>query len=154
MLSFKKGVPPPVIAALAVALAWLIARKWAPQFGYFFVGRVSLTAVCVAIGGVIGVWSLILFRLSGTTTMPHTPERSCVLVQGGPYRISRNPMYLAIVCGLLGVCVYLGNPLSLVSVAAFIAYITRFQIALEERVLQEKFGEAFTRYRATVRRWI
>ena len=63
-------------------------------------------------------------------------------------------MYLGMACVLLGYCVYLANPLSVLAVAAFCAYITRFQIIPEERLLLGKFGEAYARYKLAVRRWI
>ncbi len=63
-------------------------------------------------------------------------------------------MYLGLALVLLGVCAYLANPLTILAVAAFIAYLTRFQIMPEERVLLENFGESYVQYTASVRRWL
>jgi len=68
--------------------------------------------------------------------------------------LTRNPMYLGLALILFSFCIYLGNPLSILAVIAFIAYITRFQIIPEERALTEKFGQSYTQYRNSVRRWL
>lgn len=73
---------------------------------------------------------------------------------GGVYRATRNPMYVGLALLLLAWTVYLGAPLALLGVAAFVAYITRFQIVPEERVLAQKFGPEFGAYRSRVRRWL
>lgn len=63
-------------------------------------------------------------------------------------------MYLGLALALLGFCVYLSNPLTVVAVVCFIAYLTRFQIVPEERVLLKKFGETYAQYMQSVRRWV
>ena len=76
------------------------------------------------------------------------------MVQGGPYRFTRNPMYLGMACVLLGACAWLANPLALLAVFVFVGYITRFQIMPEERALLGKFGGAYADYLRRVRRWL
>ena len=76
------------------------------------------------------------------------------LVTSGVYRYTRNPMYLGMACLLLAWAVYLQNPLALLGVPLFMAYITQFQIKPEERMLVKLFGDAFIRYRQQVRRWL
>lgn len=63
-------------------------------------------------------------------------------------------MYLGFVLILVAWALYLANFASLVLVGAFIAYMTRFQIIPEERILESKFGPAFMKYRVEVRRWL
>jgi protein-S-isoprenylcysteine O-methyltransferase Ste14 len=75
-------------------------------------------------------------------------------VTHGLYRISRNPMYVGSVLLLLGWAVYLSALLPFAGIAVFVAYITRFQIRPEERVLAALFGEAYANYAARVRRWL
>ncbi|MCZ2102981.1 MAG: isoprenylcysteine carboxylmethyltransferase family protein [Burkholderiales bacterium] len=146
-------VPPPMVALVAAAVSWALAR-WTSAWT---VGGTWLPVAswCLAGAGVgIGLWSLWYFRRAGTTFDPHVPQRTRVFVEAGPYRYSRNPMYLGLACLLLAWCARLAHPLALVGVALFVAYISRFQIAPEERVLREKFGEAYLRYCARVRRWL
>ncbi|MEO8159904.1 MAG: isoprenylcysteine carboxylmethyltransferase family protein [Arenimonas sp.] len=97
---------------------------------------------------------LLVFRNARTTLNPLAPGDSTSIVQSGPYRFSRNPMYLGMALILLGFCAYLASPLSLLAVVVFVAYITRFQIIPEERLLLAKFAEAYAQYARTVRRWI
>lgn len=63
-------------------------------------------------------------------------------------------MYLGVLLVLVAWGVYLGNLLSLLCTLVFIAYITRFQIIPEERLLRAKFGQAFDEYTRQVRRWL
>lgn len=72
----------------------------------------------------------------------------------GPYRFTRNPMYLGMVLILLAWCLWLGNAAALLALAAFVGYITRFQIVPEERALAGRFGAAYEDYRRRVRRWV
>jgi len=76
------------------------------------------------------------------------------LVTDGPYRYTRNPLYLALACILLGVAVWLGSLAALLVVPAFAWAITVVFIRHEEQVLADTFGEAFAAYCRRVRRWI
>ena len=103
---------------------------------------------------VLDLSGLIAFRQARTTINPLAPDKSTAIVRSGPYRFTRNPMYLGMVMILLGICAYLANALSAFAVVVFVAYITRFQIMPEERLLSEKFGEPFMHYKQSVRRWL
>jgi Phospholipid methyltransferase len=76
------------------------------------------------------------------------------IVEGGPFRISRNPMYLQMVLICIGVAVMLMNVwiLLLVPVCAWVLY--KFAILPEETYLQSKFGEVYLAYKRRVRRWL
>jgi protein-S-isoprenylcysteine O-methyltransferase Ste14 len=75
-------------------------------------------------------------------------------VATGVYSFTRNPMYLGMASILLAWAVLLASPWALLGPALFVAYITRFQIVPEERVLAKLFGESFAAYTRRVRRWI
>ena len=83
-----------------------------------------------------------------------TPESSSALVSGGVYRFTRNPMYLAMLCVLIGWALVVSNVAALVMLPLFVAYLNRFQIRPEERALHARFGAEFERYRDSVRRWL
>ena len=72
----------------------------------------------------------------------------------GIFGVTRNPMYLGMAVLLLGWATWLVSLWSLAGIAIFTAYITRFQIKPEERVLAGLFPADFAAYRARVRRWI
>ena len=108
-------------------------------------------ALCAAGLGTM-VWAWWLFRRAGTPIRPtDAPAR---LVAGGPYRVSRNPMYLGIVAILLGVAVVLGSWPMLVAPAGFVATMSLTFIPFEERRLHATFGEAYASYVRRVRRWL
>jgi protein-S-isoprenylcysteine O-methyltransferase Ste14 len=82
------------------------------------------------------------------------PETSTSLVASGLYRWTRNPMYLGFLTVLLGLGVFLSNPLALAPIPLFVLYMTRFQIRPEEKALEARFGADFAAYKSRVRRWI
>ncbi len=93
-----------------------------------------------------------MFKRRDTTIKPG--HKSSTLVTGGPFRFSRNPIYLSMVIFLAGFAIYLGSLTPWVLVPAFGLMIQAVFIRMEEGMLQEEFGEAYTEYRRRVRRWI
>lgn len=92
------------------------------------------------------------FKRAGTPIRPF--EDSTALVTDGPFAFSRNPIYLGAVVGLFGIFVVLGSLSPLAVIPPFVYIIrTRF-IAVEERMLEAAFGEAYRDYMKRVRRWI
>jgi len=92
------------------------------------------------------------FKRAGTTIKPF--EDSSALVTDGPFAFSRNPIYLGAAVGLLGIFVVLGSLSPLAVIPAFVYIIrTRF-IAVEERMLEDAFGDDYRDYMKRVRRWI
>ena len=91
---------------------------------------------------------------AATTVDPRDPGKATRLVAGGVYRLSRNPMYLGLLCTMTAWAVYLGSPWSLLILPIYVWYITRFQILPEEAALHRLFGASYVAYCARVRRWI
>ncbi|MGZ8424697.1 MAG: methyltransferase family protein [Candidatus Binatia bacterium] len=145
---------PPVAVALATAgLMWLVA--WAvPALGLLFPAH-SLVAVSLTLAGaVIIALGVISFRRARTTVNPMKPQSSSFLVVSGIYTLTRNPMYLGLLLVLLGWAIFLSNVPAFIFLPTFVLYINRFQIEPEERALAELFGQAFTVYKASVRKWL
>lgn len=136
-----------------MALAWVVARSM-PGLAYVLPARLPMAVLLALAGLALDVSGLIAFHRAKTTLNPRSPERSTSIVRSGPYRFTRNPMYLGLALMLLGLCAYLANPATVVAVAVFIVYITRFQIIPEERLLHAKFGESYAQYKRSVRRWL
>lgn len=155
MFNLEHKIPPPVVDLACAGLAWGLAQM-APAFALPLPGRLALAVALVlaAAGLAFDLWGLWAFRRHRTTPNPMAPERARTVVQTGPYRYTRNPMYLGVAIQLLAWCFYLGNPLTLLALAAFVAYITRFQILPEERALALRFGAPYLQYLRSVRRWI
>ena len=125
-----------------------------PAFAFPRPVLLAIAALFVLAALVLEVSGLLAFRRAKTTVNPLSPEKSTTIVRSGPYRFTRNPMYLGIALLLSAFCLYLANPVSLAAVVVFVAYITRFQILPEERLLLAKFGEAYAQYARSVRRWL
>jgi protein-S-isoprenylcysteine O-methyltransferase Ste14 len=146
-------IPPPVLA-LAVAIGmWLIAHAW-PAFGFSFTGQNIAAAVLAGTGIAFALAGAVTFHHANTTHHPMRPHNTTTLVTIGPYRVSRNPMYVGVLTVLGAWALFLGNMLGFLLLPLLVGYLNRFQIGPEERVLEGKFGEAFIAYRRTVRRWI
>ena len=155
MFNLEHKIPPPVVGLAGAGLAWVLASA-TPALALQLPGRLALAVALVlaAAGLALELWGLRTFRQHRTTPNPLAPGRARTVVQSGPYRFTRNPMYLGVAMQLLAWCIYLGNPLSLLALAAFVAYITRFQILPEERALAQRFGEPYLQYLRHVRRWL
>ena len=146
-------IPPPLVALLCASGMWVIAHY---TFPYFLspAMRWILVAIYTLLGLIFSIGGVLSFRRSKTTIHPMHPENTSALVPYGIYRITRNPMYCGMAAMLLAWAVYLQSPLSALGIAAFVLYITQFQIIPEERMLEKLFGDEFRRYQAQVRRWL
>lgn len=114
---------------------------------YRFLGLIPLA------GGVaLVLWGAGIFERVGTAIKPF--EESSVLVSRGPFRVSRNPMYLGMVIGLTGVAVVAGSLTPFLVVPAFAILIERRFIRAEEAHLERTFGASYMAYKARVRRWL
>ncbi len=106
----------------------------------------------IGFGLVMAFWSRSLFLKNATTLQPS--EEPTSLVTSGPFRISRNPIYLGMASILLGVAVLSGTLVTLAFPIIFIALIEFFIIPGEERKMEKIFGEPYREYKKSVRRWI
>lgn len=153
MNRLENRIPPPLVAVLFVVAMWACAR-WLPVLDLSFPGQGLATGLFVAAGlGVIG-FAIVQFARARTTIDPLHPAAASALVSDGVFRLTRNPMYLGMALVLAGLALRLGDGGSALLVAGFVATITRFQIAPEERALRAHFGEEFEAYTRKVRRWI
>jgi len=117
--------------------------------GLGWVGKIA-----IMIGLLVAVAGIIPFRRAGTSVDPFNPEKSTTLVRTGIYAFTRNPMYLGMGLAVVGLAVLLGSLPGLIVTLLYFPWMTRFQIAPEERVLASLFGQEFEQYRREVRRWI
>lgn len=153
MRALELRVPPPAVALVAALLMWAAARA-TPGFHVDMPARATVAIVLAVVGAVVAVAGMLAFRRARTTVNPLNPDATSALVVTGVYRISRNPMYLGLAIVLLAIAVNLSHALAFLGVAAFVAYITRFQIIPEERALRALFPGDFKEYAGQVRRWL
>jgi len=112
---------------------------------------VGLANVLCAVLG-LGWWSVTLMRRSGQSENPWKPTTS--IVERGPFRISRNPMYLQMVLVCIGFAIGLWNAWILLLTPLCGWALQRLVIAHEEAYLERKFGAAYLDYKRRVRRWL
>ena len=146
-------VPPAVQFAFFAFSMWLIDR-WLPANHIEFSYQKHLSWLLFIIGVAIGVMAVYRFKRAQTTVDPTRPDKASSLVIVGLYRYTRNPMYLAMLVVLLSFVIRLGNLYTLSMAAAFILFITAFQIKPEEKALTARFGDSYLMYKKKVRRWI
>lgn len=147
----QPGVSPPAIFVLAVAamlvLHWFVPGDDLPLGGWRLLGLVPLAA------GVGLNWAVHdLFRRHRTTVKP-LGEPSA-LVTRGPFRYTRNPMYLGGVLILLGVGILFGSGVPFLVIPVFWWIIHARFIRREETFMARRFGQEYEEYRKRVRRWL
>lgn len=144
--------PPPIMALILVLAGlglnfYLSGDFGALKKGLFFSGL----GLVIASAGVF-VWSAATFRRFKTSILPHAP--SDTLMEAGPFVYSRNPIYLAFLLVVAGICLLSNAPYGLVAVPLLWAWLRFYVIAKEESYLTRRFGAPYTDYTARVRRWI
>lgn len=153
MVQLDHRIPPPLVALAGCGLAWALARL-APALALSLPHRLGIALGIAAAGFALEVWALLHFHRARTTISPLAPQKSSAIVRDGPYRFTRNPMYLGMAIQIAAFCLWLAHPLAPLGLVAFVAYITRFQILPEERAILARFGEPYAHYLRQVRRWL
>ena len=106
----------------------------------------------LGLGFVLRLWATCHFYVHKMHVISLTPQAT--LITSGPYRFSRNPLYLGgNVFIFFGAALLLGSPTTFVATAIHIPLMDLF-IRREERQLERVFGEEWQRYRKRVRRWL
>lgn len=100
----------------------------------------------------LGLWAVVVMRRSGQEENPWKPSPE--LLERGPFRVTRNPMYLQMVLVCVAFTAILLNVWVLVLTPLCAWVLHRFAILPEEAYLEGKFGDAYRAYKARVRRWI
>ena len=145
---------PPLLVWVVFAGAMLGVARLLPTLSFSVPGA-SVYALALAVFGVaVALAGVVAFRRARTTVNPLTPSATAIVVSGGIYRFTRNPMYLGFLVALAGWAAQLSNAAAALVVPAFVVYLTQFQIKPEERALAAKFGPQFTQYMSRVRRWL
>ena len=144
-------LPPPLWALIYLVVCAVVSRA----LGWPMVPGLPLPALGIAlvvVGFIPPLWAVSLFRREGTELNP-TSAANRKLVTGGPFRFTRNPMYLGLVVITLGVAVWIGAwPMFLAPVAVF-ATVNWIHIPYEEAKMRRQFAVAFDDYARKVRRW-
>lgn len=154
MKTLELKVPPLVTLLVAAMLAMAAAKYTSTPFDFDLPSKRTLLGVVVMFGAALTAYAVAIFRREETTVNPVAPDKAETLVTSGVYRYTRNPMYVGMLLVLSGWVIYLGSAIGALSIVFFVIYMTRFQIQPEERILSDKFGQAYFDYCGEVRRWL
>ncbi|MBI2657189.1 isoprenylcysteine carboxylmethyltransferase family protein [Candidatus Woesearchaeota archaeon] len=105
-----------------------------------------------AAGPIILFLSFGMFKKKDTPILPG--QKPSALVMEGPYKFTRNPMYLGVTLALLGAAIYLGDLLAFLSPIVFFMFVSIRFIPREEKLMEKLFGKKYLDYKKKVRRWI
>ena len=145
--------PPPLlyVAGMALGIGLHRWRPW-PITTSASTLRVTVALVCVLVYAAIFVGAFAAFRRAHTTLIPNQPATA--FVTDGPYRFTRNPMYLSLVALYLGVTLFVNSWWPLVLLPLVVLAVDRMVIAREERYLGAAYPSEYSAYSARVRRWL
>jgi protein-S-isoprenylcysteine O-methyltransferase Ste14 len=143
-------IPTPIWLAGLIVAALLVDIPF--QFPAVAQHRPTGTVLIVA-GVALSIWAALTFRRHRAQIMPSSETHSTI-VASGPFRFSRNPMYVGACLVAIGAALFAGTWLMwLVPVVLFV--LQNFVIVpFEERSMERTFGEAYRDYKTRVRRWI
>ena len=148
-------IVPPAVPLLMILLGVGLSRAWPIDLGFelsaparYWIGGSIVVGVFLG----LGVWSVRVVRGSGQSENPWKPTLE--IVDRGPFRITRNPMYLQMVLACVGFAILLWNVWILVLTLAGAWLLQRLAIIPEETYLERKFGDSYLAYKRRVRRWI
>jgi protein-S-isoprenylcysteine O-methyltransferase Ste14 len=143
--------PPPFIY-VGGFLAGLLLKRLLPLPALPRSVSLGLAIVLLIPGFGLLYWSLALFFRRKTSPLPFRPTTTLVIT--GPYRWTRNPMYLGMLLAYLGLAFWFGVLWAVVLAPAVAALVGRLVIRKEEQYLEARFGEAYRQYKADVGRWL
>jgi protein-S-isoprenylcysteine O-methyltransferase Ste14 len=146
-------VIPVVQVIIALLLMTVFSKLW-PELILNWLAHKQIAILLFSLAIVVGISAIISFKRHKTTVNPTKPEASTSVVSSGVYSLSRNPMYLAMLISLISLGYYLQQITALPIILIFIAYMTRFQIIPEEKMLTKIFSQQYLDYQSRVRRWL
>jgi protein-S-isoprenylcysteine O-methyltransferase Ste14 len=145
-------IRPPLAWALAViaglALDWLAPLPFVPAdlpAGW-------LGALVFAFALALAAWAIVTMTRAGSNVPTNRPTTT--IVESGPYRFTRNPIYLGMFLGLIGLAIAFDNLWLLLMLVPFALVIRYGVVAREEAYLERTFGDVYRGYRSRVRRWL
>ena len=146
--------PPPFVFVAGFLAAWVLERS----IGFEIDGegpktpQVVIGLIAIVAGLSLTFWGMGTFTRVGTPVIPDRPATELVI--SGPYRFTRNPMYLGLTALYLGLAILLNLAWPLVLLPIVLLVLTKTVIVHEEQHLRAAFGSAYGDYCRRVRRWI
>jgi protein-S-isoprenylcysteine O-methyltransferase Ste14 len=145
-------VRPPLAWGLAVvaglALNWLVPLPFLPAY----VPAAWLGVMVIVVALALFAWAIVTIIRADSNVPTNRPTTT--IVESGPYRFTRNPIYLGMFLGLVGLAIAFDTLWLLLMLVPFALVIRYAVVAREEAYLDRKFGDVYRGYRSRVRRWL
>ncbi len=153
--SAQVRIPPPILIVACLIAGWGLdwGRSWLILPANRWVApRVALSGALILLGLGLNVYCAWQFKKAQTCIKPWRATSS--IITNGPYRYSRNPIYLGFAIAAAGIALAFNTWWMLLSALAFVLIANKFVIEREEKYLEGKFGESYSNYRQKTRRWL
>ena len=150
----RVAIKPPLLFLGALLCGALLSYLMPIGPGLGAANTLALTvgATFVLIGLALAALAVRRFRLAGTSVIPSEP--STALVIAGPYRFTRNPIYIGFTLAYFGFAIVLTSMWVLLLLVPVLVILQRGVVLAEEAYLERKFGDAYRKYKARVPRWL
>ncbi len=134
-------------AVISALVHFLLIQLPITRYGICLVCGIAL----IILAPTLALWALVTMKAAGTNVAPAKP--ALTIVRGGPFRFTRNPMYLALCLLQVALGFFLNDWLTLLFVVPLAVILHYGVILREERYLTAKFGEPYLQLKRQVRRW-
>ena len=145
-------IRPPIAWGLAIVAGLGAGWPYPLPFVPPSIPHVLVGSVVFALGFALAIWAIVTIRRAGTQIETYKPTTT--IVANGPYRFTRNPVYLGMFLGQAGLAIGFNNLWMLAMLAPFYLVIRYGVVAREEAYLDRKFGPVYLSYKSRVRRWL
>ena len=142
---------PAAIQLSALLVGLVLHALWPAEIP--LASKLAWIAVPMLMGSAVAIFALSFREFAKSKTSIRPDRGVCALIRTGPFRYSRNPLYVAISLLIVGIGVWVNSLWVLVVPIPLLLVMSRAVIAREERYLEHKFGQEYLDYRASVRRW-
>jgi protein-S-isoprenylcysteine O-methyltransferase Ste14 len=153
IVKLEQKIPPLAFVAIC-ALCMFLTNQLYTDLNLSYSFNLITLLILSLIGIAFVLAGIVTFKIHKTTVNPVNTKNVSTLVNSGIYKHTRNPMYVGMLCVLIGYVVYLANPLNIVFAVFFVLYLNKYQIIPEEVFLEKLFGKDFIAYKRVVRRWL
>jgi protein-S-isoprenylcysteine O-methyltransferase Ste14 len=145
-------IRPPAAWALAVVAGLGADWLYPLPFISIAVPRAWVGGGVFVVGLALVLWAFVTFRKAGTRVETYRPTTT--IVAKGPYRFTRNPIYIGMFLGQIGLAIGFDALWVLATLVPFYLVIRYGVIAREEAYLERKFGAVYLGYKSRIRRWL
>ena len=145
-------IPPPIPWALAILAGLVVGWLYPLHFVPASIPRAWVGGGLFVLAVALAVWAIVTIREAGTQFDVHKPTTA--IVENGPYRFTRNPIYLGMFLSQAGIAIGFGDLWVLATLVPFYFVLRHGVVAREEPYLERKFGPIYLGYKSRVRRWL